>query len=62
MTGGEKIPNVPPRELRVMKAQPIVAWTPVLLVRALGAWLMEEEPYRPLAGTGTANPERPQRR
>ena len=39
---GTVLANVPPRHPAAMPAGALIAWTPVRLVAAMGAWLMEE--------------------
>lgn len=46
--------NVPPRVPAAMPAGPIVAWTPVRMASAMGAWLMEETQLPPLPASVTA--------
>jgi hypothetical protein len=46
--------NVPPRAPAAMPAGPIVAWTPVRMLSAMGAWLMEETQLPPLPASVTA--------
>jgi hypothetical protein len=46
--------NVPPRAPVAMPTGQIVAWTPVRMVSAMGAWLMEETQLPPLAAPVSA--------
>lgn len=46
--------HVPPRAPVTMTAGEIVAWTPVRMANALGAWLMEETQLPPLPASVSA--------
>jgi hypothetical protein len=44
LPGRRPLPDaLPPRQFRAMQPQPIIAWTPARLLRAVLEWLWEEE-------------------